>query len=273
VLLKEFGLPRERVLLYAWNPLVIWQFAGDGHVDAAAIALVAAALFAHARRRDVLTGIALGAATLVKLYPGILFPALYRRWSWQLPAAMAATIVAGYLPYAGAGIGVLGFLPGYLNEEGLLSGEGFLLLTSLRRMGATIPTAVYATAAAGALLMVGYARSQSGMRTALADVRRCLAVAAAFILLLSPHYPWYYAWLVALLCFARRAAVLSAVTCACALFVAMAAYGAVFTVPDEKLDFNVPLLVPLAILVLYDRFGAARAHEPEGGSTWGRAAG
>ena len=36
-----------RVLIYAWNPLSVWAFAGNGHVDAIAIGLIALALLAR----------------------------------------------------------------------------------------------------------------------------------------------------------------------------------------------------------------------------------
>src|SRR5262245_25300760 len=45
-LLASFGLSRQRVLIYAWHPLVVWEFAGSGHLDAIAIAFVALALLA-----------------------------------------------------------------------------------------------------------------------------------------------------------------------------------------------------------------------------------
>src|SRR5580765_8351520 len=46
-LLVSFGFARQRVLIYAWHPLVVWEFAGSGHVDALAIAFIALALFAR----------------------------------------------------------------------------------------------------------------------------------------------------------------------------------------------------------------------------------
>ena len=33
-LLASFGLARQRILIYAWHPLVVWEFAGSGHLDA-----------------------------------------------------------------------------------------------------------------------------------------------------------------------------------------------------------------------------------------------
>src|SRR2546425_1795617 len=86
-LLVLLGLPAQRVLIYAWHPLAVWEFAGSGHVDAAAIALLAVALWARQRKFPALTGMALAGATLVKLFPALLFPALYRRWDWKMPLA------------------------------------------------------------------------------------------------------------------------------------------------------------------------------------------
>ena len=80
LLLAEMGLPAQRVLLYAWHPLVVWEFAGGGHCDAIMIACIALAYLLHRRGREMATGAALGLAVLAKLFPLILFPALYRRF-------------------------------------------------------------------------------------------------------------------------------------------------------------------------------------------------
>src|SRR6201991_5330793 len=62
-LLSSFGFARQRVLIYAWHPLAVWEFAGSGHVDALAIAFLAAALLAHRKRQETLTGFLLACAT------------------------------------------------------------------------------------------------------------------------------------------------------------------------------------------------------------------
>jgi hypothetical protein len=55
-----------------------------------------------------------------------------RRWDKkgaEIAIAFATTIVVCYLPYVfGAGADVIGFLPQYAKEEGLLSGVGYYLL-------------------------------------------------------------------------------------------------------------------------------------------------
>jgi alpha-1,6-mannosyltransferase len=111
-LLRRRGLPTTRVLLYAWHPLPIWEFAGTGHVDAIAIAFLSLAFLAASRRAPMWTGVALAAATLVKYYPILAAPALYRRWDWRMPAAFAVTLLLLYAPYLGVGTGVFGFASG-----------------------------------------------------------------------------------------------------------------------------------------------------------------
>src|SRR6266576_2058138 len=140
-LLASFGFARQRVLIYAWHPLVVWEFAGSGHVDALVIAFIVLALLAHRKGYETLTGFLLACATCVKLFPAVLFPAVYRRWSWKMPLACAGTILITYLPYLSVGpLGVLGFLPGYARERGMISGEQFFLLTVARQLfGAHLP--------------------------------------------------------------------------------------------------------------------------------------
>jgi alpha-1,6-mannosyltransferase len=214
-LLAESGLPRERILIYAWHPLTLWEFAGSGHVDAAVVAFVALALWAHKRRVAWLAGSTLAAAALVKFFPAVLFPALYRRWDWKMPVAAAATVVVAYLPFIGAGSGVLGFLPGYLQEEGLQSGAGFFLWN----LGRSVPLlehmgpALYLALAGAALLALGL-HSLFAAEDRYLAAAMTLAVAAT--VLMSPHYPWYFAWIVPLICFTPRPSALY-LTVACPL--------------------------------------------------------
>ena len=203
MLLHAARLPPERVLIYAWNPLVVWEFAGGAHIDAAATGLTALALLAAVRRWPAWAGVALALAVLCKLLPAALFPAFWRRWEWRLPLACAVVIAAGYACYAGAGWRVLGYLPGYAQEE-QLAGGGAFLLRLLAVLGPVPGWAGPAYAAAGLLLLGGLAARvmlqgplplDPGQR-ATALCRDALWLGTATAVVLSPHYPWYMAGLV-----------------------------------------------------------------------------
>ena len=157
ILLRGLGAPTDRVLIYAWHPLTLWEIAGSGHVDAVVVAFLALALLARQRRMPGLGGYAVALGTLVKFFPLALAPALYRRWDWRMPVAFIATAVLLYLPYLSAGWQVLGFLPDYLDEERLSSGSGFFFLSLLTYLsgGAALPVTPYL--AATVIILAGIA--------------------------------------------------------------------------------------------------------------------
>jgi len=202
-LLVLFGLPRQRILLYAWHPLAIWEFAGSGHVDAIAIAFISLALLARGRIAQTVTGLTLAGAALVKFFPAALLPALYKRRDWKMPLVFACTTVIAYLPYLGVGSrGVLGFLPGYAKERGILSGEQFFVLSAVRRaLGFNVPTSLFIVFAILVLggMTIWMLRKQTSNDTQY--ITNGLIVACTFTVLLAPHFAWYFAWLLPFLCF------------------------------------------------------------------------
>jgi alpha-1,6-mannosyltransferase len=202
-LLASFGMPRQRILIYAWHPLAVWEFAGSGHVDPLAFAFIALALLVRRRNWETATGVALGLATLAKLFPIVLFPALYKRWGWKMPVALAVTIVVGYLPYLSVGpLGVLGFIPGYAQEQGLVSGKQFFVLGLLDRLlGVRLPNAIFVSFAGAVLLSLALwsvFKPECDVRSYL---KRSLVLGTAFMVLFAPDFSWYFAWLVPFLCF------------------------------------------------------------------------
>src|SRR5262245_9963668 len=124
-LLRRQGAPATRVAVYAWHPLPLWEIAGNGHVDAAMVALLLASLLVHLNGRALLAGVLATLGALIKPLALLALPVFWRPWDWRLPLVVVATALAVYLPYLSVGWGVLGFLPGYIAEQGLLSGSGY----------------------------------------------------------------------------------------------------------------------------------------------------
>jgi hypothetical protein len=213
--LREIGVARERCLIYAWCPLLIWEIGSSGHVDAIVIAFMCLALLARLRHQPVLTGVFLGLAIATKLYPLVLFPALYRRNENKMPVAMCAVIAFGYACYASVGLRVFGFLGGYVQEEGMDSGARYFLLELVERIPGlhTVPAAAFMLFAGTvfALLCVWCWKSCDtegddaitntlqvtfGLPAKARFLFPAFALAVALMILFSPHYPWYIAWLV-----------------------------------------------------------------------------
>jgi hypothetical protein len=211
-LLKVARLPAERILIYAWNPLPVWAFAGNGHVDAIAIGCVCAALLLRVQRRDGWAGVLLGAAVATKFLPAVIAPVLWRRAArWRLGVAAAVTVLGLYAIYVGVGWHVFGYLGGYGEEEGIASGTGIWLLAGLDRLVPLRPFAapLYLTACAAGLAALGawfaFVRRPDDP-VALCGAAGIMMAALSFAI--SPHYPWYFAWLAAPCVIAPNRAVL-----------------------------------------------------------------
>jgi hypothetical protein len=199
-LLPLAGLPRERVLIYAWNPLAVWSFANDGHVGAVAIGLLGLALLLRARHKDGSAGAVLAGAVLVQFFPLVLVPAFLRGGRFLRPALAGLALIVGcYALYSGAGWHVLGFLPSYGREEGLTSGNGLWLLAGLATLARLPPDAalIYAAGVAAAFIALAVAilRQPAPTNDAQALCRDTARLATAAMVAASPHYHWYFAWL------------------------------------------------------------------------------
>lgn len=195
--LHSENLPKSRVIIYAWHPLPIWEFSSQAHIDAAAVGLLALGIWAATQRRQALVGVLFACAALVKYFPLVLLPALWKRWDWRLPTALLATIAVLYLPYVWYGDAekVLGFLGKHLGNEGYQQGYGFYLVWFLRDFEIADPPG---------WLYIWVALSVLGLLAAITTFKRprheikpeYLAVlGAVFVLLTSPHYPWYFGFL------------------------------------------------------------------------------
>lgn len=130
--LQRFDLPPERVIIFLWHPLLIFEIAHAAHVDALYLPLVVAAFLVRLQAptnrvspiHEAGIGVLLGLATLIKLYPAFLAAPLWsvrdgsgrRRWRIAFPIAMLATIGIGYLLYSAPNVNVFGFLSDYSRE-------------------------------------------------------------------------------------------------------------------------------------------------------------
>jgi alpha-1,6-mannosyltransferase len=208
-LLERQGASPTRIAAYAWHPLPIWEIAGSGHVDAAMVALLMASLLLFVRGRTLLAGVVATVGALVKPPALLALPVFWRPWDWRLPLAVVATVAVAYLPYLSVGTGVLGFLPAYLHEEGFApgSGGGFKLLWLVEQATGALPHGAIVYMGLAALAMIGLALAV-GFRADRSDetsIRALSWLLIAFLILSSPHYPWYFLVLVPFLVLAPSA--------------------------------------------------------------------
>ena len=217
LLLARRGLDPRRVILYAWCPLPIIEFAIQGHVDVITLTFtVLPVLTATSTMRGarVLTGILIGLGTLTKFYPILLLVVLLRRREWTLkqsagggklphlpphppPPLLAcfATIILGYIPFLILGHGqVLGFFFTYAAEQGTNAGVIQQVVHWISsQFGLTLATTILLERIVDLVLL-----GTVSLAVLILRVRERISVEAATLLLIgtflsiSSHvFPWY----------------------------------------------------------------------------------
>ena len=114
-LLARLRLQRKAVLIYLWNPLVIFEFAQGAHIDAMMmfLTMLAWVFVLSSGKKKLLSPIILSLATLTKGLPVFIAPLLLRRW--KIPGVLIYLIVtyAAMSAFAfGSGWGLTGELDG-----------------------------------------------------------------------------------------------------------------------------------------------------------------
>ncbi len=180
-LLRAGGRPLSHAVVYAWNPLVLIEVWGMGHLEGLVVPLVTAAAWLALRGRHASAGALLGMGALVKLYPAALLPLLPTA-AWPVAvASFVAVMLTGYVPGLLAGTAVLGSLPRYVAEEYFNPG---LLRSVVEAPDLTLLAAVAWVLAVSAVRRDAPLPSRAGPLI-------------GGLLLLSPNlFPWYVVWLV-----------------------------------------------------------------------------
>ncbi|NYG99100.1 hypothetical protein BJ979_001726 [Schumannella luteola] len=195
--LRRRQLDPRWAALWGWCPLIAIEAVNNAHVDVlgAALALVATLLISRGRR--IWGGIALGAAIATKLIPVIVAPPLIRRRPVAVIVAAVLTFAAVYVPAViASGPRVLGYLPGYLKEEGYDDGSRFALLTVVLPGSAALPVAAVLLAVIAALCVWRTDPTQPWMTQ--------VVLVGTTLLLVSPRYVWYALLLVPFIVLSRR---------------------------------------------------------------------
>lgn len=191
-LLRMRGTPGSRVLIYAWSPLPVWEFWGNGHNDAVLLFFLLAAIALMTVRRKWIGSAALGVSLAVKWWPVLLLPAFVRVQRDLRPILIAGAVVACFsLPFL-ADIRenaqfASGFVGGWRNNDSIFG--GLLYLT-----GDQYAAKYLAFACIGIATVFFATRDWPLERVALWTI-------VAMLLLSANCHPWYLTWFVPFLAF------------------------------------------------------------------------
>ncbi|GAB2968529.1 hypothetical protein GCM10027048_44260 [Hymenobacter coalescens] len=207
LLLRRFGLPPERALVYLLHPLVVAELVGNLHFEALVISGMLAACWLLVRGRALSAAAPLALAVATKLTPLLLLPLLLRRLGWWRAVAVGAAVLLllglSFAPFASAALltNIGRSLDLYFHSFEfnasvyyLLRAAGYWLsgYNEIARLG----TFLAMGAAVGILTLAALEKQP----TPAALPRAALLAFSLYYLLATTVHPWYLAPLVALSC-------------------------------------------------------------------------
>ena len=197
-------LQLQGTLAYLWNPLIVMEFAGEGHNDAVMIFFSMAAIAAAIGFRPTISVIAQVLGIMTKYLPLLFLPAqLWYLWrarrnggqlALQLVTAAAVGLAIAIFLYAPLWAGLHSF-DGIMKRTGSISGSAtlfgatawFLKHSPLKASAQPIATALLAGPMLAWILW-----SAVRVKDAADLARTCAWISLAFVLVASPDYwPWY----------------------------------------------------------------------------------
>jgi alpha-1,6-mannosyltransferase len=195
MILGDLGLRRERVLVYAWNPLVIYELANNGHLDGSVIFFLLLALWLLIKKRANASVSSLAAATSLKLYPLMVLPAILKEKKFRRLLLFLSMFSLFYIPYLSLGRKVLGFLPEYLLNpyESFNLGLKVYLMRLFPSLNYLFITAILTAAlfvAAGSVWIKNKGDLQDALKFAY------ILAGLQLVLTSASLQPWYLLWII-----------------------------------------------------------------------------
>lgn len=194
LLLAAHGLPRARLLIYAWSPLTVMEFWATGHNDSVVVLLIALALVAAAKNRWTWAFTALSLAAGAKVWPVLLFPLFIgwkrfrplRWWQWSVLIPIAGLLALPYWTNVTENLQFMsGFMGGWRNNDSLF---GLILWVTKDLYRAKYTAFAIATTVVAFLTLRAV------------PLERASLWAIALMLMVSANcHPWYLTWLLPLL--------------------------------------------------------------------------
>jgi alpha-1,6-mannosyltransferase len=202
LILKELGLPLSRIVIYAWNPLIIYELFYSGHLESFMLPPLMGFVYLFLRRRPIAAGALLGLAASIKLVPALLLVTIPPGKRLRIALPFFAVFALIYLPYAGAGKAVLGFLPVYFYDPYEIFNPGLFqiaLLETAKFMSLPSSSIRFVLFICFLVILIQIIRRTEEDRAHF--LWKCYVVVAGYLFLIYPAlHPWYLSMLIPFLC-------------------------------------------------------------------------
>ncbi len=184
LMLRAKGLHLRRLILYAFNPLVLVFVAGEGHLDPIQGFFLILALFLMALEKQALGFLTLGCAVGTKYFSGVVAPFLVQGRNWKQFLFLLIVPLLSYVPFWETGLNLFGSLGDFVTYYSFNGPIHWILTRFLGRAASLAGLVVLLSL----LLWIIFLLQHDPLRSAY--------LAMGSVLVCMPILnPWYLLWL------------------------------------------------------------------------------
>ena len=207
LLLKNFKLDIRYSIIYAWSPLVIIEFAHNGHNDSLVIFLLLLSFLFLQKNNKKLSSVAIAMAFLTKFYPIIFVPLLLKKWGKKNTMIFFVIVGLFYLPFIKAGRDLVTGMNIYI-KNWMFNGSIFPILIDIIKSFHFISDPIMISKiiifTVFGILLLFLTLNTVKNRTDTYKLLKYSFILTGFFILLNPTvHPWYIIWIIPFLCFFR----------------------------------------------------------------------
>ncbi len=191
---RQLSRTAVSIIVYAWNPLIIMEFAGSGHLDSAGMFFLMVSLVLFCAGRNVWSLTSLAGGALVKIVPILALPFMVRRISIGSFAFFMCLVCAAYIPFRDAGSSLFYSLGIYAEKWMFNASLFYLCALAMDSLGTARIACGIMFAGIYSLILIRYAKAENISANML---YYCVFLVLGATVILSPVvHPWYVCWIV-----------------------------------------------------------------------------
>jgi len=184
-----------RIVIYAWNPLVILEFSGSGHLDSAGIFFLMLALYFFIKKQGSGSIVSLALSCLSKFLPLIFLPFILIKRKFINLAVFVLIMGTCYIPFLGARDNLFQTLTTY-SRRWRFNASLFDIISWIARSEGTARIISAACVLSMVIVLVAWYRRNFHEGKTESIYQAGFILLGCVIILTPVLHPWYLCWII-----------------------------------------------------------------------------
>jgi len=253
LILRNIGVNSTYVIIYAWHPLVVLEFASSGHSDSIVNFFVLLTIAFLLCKKKIWSALLLSVAVLIKLYPVLFAPIFFRIWRLKGLIIFIGIILAGFIPFIHAFYAIFNYLFGY---RAVFNGSLFKIFTLILNILIEEKSTMIALSKSFSyvinLVTIFIITLRQKNEYPIDMIQRISFIIMIYLMVGASIHPWYATWFIPLLCFYNRTPL---------LIFSLSVFASYYTYSLQPISIGYWPENTIALLIEYIPFYGAFAYE------------